>query len=848
MKLELGKIESLRLDNGLGIFSSANKTAPTVSVQAWVATGSLHEEKMTGSGISHFLEHMVFQGTKKFSREQIVSSIDSAGGKINAYTSYCSTVFLADASSSFFGPTADIISDLVMNPVFPEAEFKKEKDVISRERAMRSDDPDCVLSEKFMRTMFTVNPLRHPIIGYDNMILAVTREQMLAYHDIRYRPENVFFVVCGDISHTEVFDFFTKKCDRWENKTFYDNPIPKEPPQKCLRESRFTFRDPLARTAVGFHAPNALDSRSTVFDVLGFILGGDSSSRLVRKIQNEKELALNIECGQYVSPWNGAFLVSASSEPGKTEALKTAVFEELRAISKKRPPQKKELDRTIAQLSVNFIRSLRYPDSVSELIGKSVLYYGNPSYALKYIDELKKITPRQIIEISSEFIKTENCSIVELVPEETEKLLLSRSNGTKSKSEKKMSMIKKDKLPREIVYSDGTLPLIDIVFIFQGGTICETKADAGISSLLASCLRTGTKKYSESKLAELMDNNAVSVTISTGYNTVAISAAAHKDKLNRAIEILSQIISAPTFPRPQFSREVQRETNAIQSEKLSPMKAASDAVKTALYGEHPYSLNSEDIINSIPQLSAKNLSDFFSLKCLSPAKTVAGIVGDIDRKKAEKKLTALLETVDWKAKTAELPPVPIFPDRKISLSINVPREQSAVTITFPACENNNHDKFALHIAAIAMNGMNSRLFKKIREENGLAYYTGAKLLLGIHPGYITFFAGTNPKHAQKVLELIGNELAKMRLNGALSKDEFESSRSKALHEIAKAELDPREKLFEACLGEFYDMGYDAPAKKVKIYNALTREEVNRTFEKYISSKTEISLIAGPPQP
>jgi zinc protease len=494
MKLELGKIESLRLDNGLGIFSCVNKNAPIVSIQGWVATGSLHEDKMAGSGISHFLEHMVFKGTKKLSREQIVSSIDNAGGKINAYTSYCSTVFLADVSSSFFEPSADIISDLLMNPIFPEAEFKKEKDVISRERAMRSDNPDCVLSERFMRTMFTVNPIKHPIIGYDNMILAVTRDLMLSYHDARYRPENVFFVVCGDVSSAEVFDFFTKKCDKWENKTFYSGPIPKEPPQKCLRESRFTFKDPISRTAVGFHAPNALDSRSTIFDVLGFILGGDSSSRLVRKIQNEKELALNIECCQYTTPWNGAFFAAASSEPGKAEAMKAALFKELYAISGKRPPTKKEIERVLAQLSVNFIRSLRCLNSVSELIGKSLLYYGNPSYALKYIDELKKITPQKIIETASEFIKDDNCSIVELVPEETEKLILSRSNGIKSKSEKKMSMIKKNKLPRGIVYSDRTLPLIDIVFVFQGGTICETKANAGISSLLASCLSTGTKK------------------------------------------------------------------------------------------------------------------------------------------------------------------------------------------------------------------------------------------------------------------------------------------------------------------------------------------------------------------
>jgi zinc protease len=277
------------------------------------------------------------------------------------------------------------------------------------------------------------------------------------------------------------------------------------------------------------------------------------------------------------------------------------------------------------------------------------------------------------------------------------------------------------------------------------------------------------------------------------------------------------------------------------------MKAAGDILKKTLYGEHPYSLNSEDIINSIPQLSTKNLSDFFSLKCLSHLKTVAGIAGDIDREKAGKKLQALLEVVDWGAKTAELPSPPIFPDKKISLSTTVPREQSVVTMTFPACENTSPDRFALHIAATAMNGMNSRLFKKIREENGLAYYTGAALFLGMHPGRITFYAGTSPKHAQKVLELIGNELAKMRSNGALSEDEFESSRRKTLHDIARAELDPHERLFEACLEEFYGTGYDALEKKIKIYNSLTLKEVNRIFEKHISSETEISIIAGPSQ-
>ncbi len=606
MNIEIGKINSLRLDNGLGVFVCQNKKAPIATFQAWVTTGSVNEGQFIGSGLSHFLEHMVFKGTRNFSKRSITAKIDKIGGRINAYTSYCNTVFHVNSPSSKIIQAAEIITDLVRNPIFPSDEFKTEKDVIVRERAMRSDIPDAVLIEKLLRTMFRSNPIRHPIIGYENMILGVSRDDLVNYHSRRYRPENIFIVACGDLEASEIFDFVRKKCDDWENSTFHDDPIPIEHAQQSLREENFIFKDPLSRIAVAFHTPELSDPASPVMDTLGVILGGNESSRLTKKIEKKKQLSVSIDCSHYGMPFGGIICAVGTTSPEKLEPLKESIIGEMNAITNTDPPKKDEIDKVVRQLSAEFIKSLRSVDAVGALLGRSVMNYGDPSYALRYLDQIRKITPDKALETASRFIRKENCTIVKMLPDISPKTKTLISSKTKAHAKyEKIILEKPEGLPRTLILTDKTLPLFDIAILGLGGTILESNENVGIGDMTALCMPCGTTKYNEDEISEFLDYNAIDLSLGAGNNTFSISLTAEKDRFQSSIEILEEILRRPTFPESAVSREVKMSIHSIESERLSPRRAASELTRKIIYGQHPYALIQKTELGRWPNLQAQ---------------------------------------------------------------------------------------------------------------------------------------------------------------------------------------------------------------------------------------------------
>ncbi len=844
MKIELGKIDSLRLDNGIGIFVCQDKRAPIASFQAWVATGSVNEAELIGSGISHFLEHMVFKGTKNFTKKDITSKMDQLAARFNAYTSYHNTVFYADAPATNIIKAADIIIDLVRNPLFPQEEFKLEKDVIIRERAMRSDIPDILLSEKLLRTMFSVNPLRHPVIGYQNRILAVTRDDIVGYHKKRYRPENIFFVACGDVNPDEVFTFAKKKCDDWENLCHYDSPIPNENAQQSLREENFSFNDPLSRLAIAFHTPPISDPLSPVFDVLGIILGANESSRLISKIEREKKLSVSIGCSHHAMPYGGLFCASGSAEPEKLEAMKDAIMDEFSKITNAEPPSKNEIERVVRQISSDFTKSLRSIDAIAALIGKSIMSYGDPSYALRYLDQLHEITPEKTTEAASKFIKTENCSIVRMVSTQYQKKSLANIKRKKSPVTEKIRAHKINGIPKMLVCHDNTLPLFDIVIVSKGGTILESSSSAGINDLLTSCLPCGSAKYNEKDIAEILDDNAIDLSVASGNNVLHVSLTAGIDNFDASLDILGEIIATPSLPEDAITREMNILLRSLASEKLSPRRAASEKTRKILYGTHPYALDSEDKMKALPQMTKKLLSKFYLSKCLSIEDSVIAVSGALDDKHIER-LSEFMKSLPWRNDKIIIPKAPKPLNKKTYFSAELPREQTIVTLSFPACDFRSPERYHLNIASAAMNGMNSSLFQKIREDNGMAYYTGMSSFMGIGCGHIMFYAGISLEHMKKTIDILRAECSRLISEGALTKTDFESAKEKILFQISESTLNPRDRIMSASCEELLGNGFEDHENAAEIYGALSLDDINSTMTKYLSTENYLELSITP---
>src|ERR1041385_7233216 len=192
------------LENGLVIIVREDPSAPVVSAQAWCKAGSVDEGKWLGAGLSHMLEHMLFKGTTTRPAGKIDQEGQDAGGYMNAYTSFDRTVYWINVPNTGGKVAIDILCDIMQNATLPADEMVKEKQVILREMDMNQDDPGRRSSRRLFETAYTRSPYRYTVIGYPDIFSEVQREDLVAFYREKYAPNNICFVVVGDVKPAEV--------------------------------------------------------------------------------------------------------------------------------------------------------------------------------------------------------------------------------------------------------------------------------------------------------------------------------------------------------------------------------------------------------------------------------------------------------------------------------------------------------------------------------------------------------------------------------------------------------------------------------------------------------------------
>jgi len=770
--------------------------------------------------------------------------VNRNGGDMNAYTSLGNTVYYIDILSEASEKGIDILCDVVSAPNFPEDAFANEKEVILRERAMSSDNPERKLSERLWLDMFMSHPTRHPIIGYQDKIKTVDKAMMLDYYRKRYSPERTFFVISGDIDADKAFKLIRERLSGWSRGQISEPPLQSEPEQVCIRKSVCHFEDPLARLAIGWHIPDASHEDVPALDVLASILGSDKSSRLISRLQDERHLAINIDAFSYTPYFSGVFGISATTSPDKIDELKSAIFAEVGKLTSDDKIKDDELARIVLQISTSYCRTMRSNANITRMIGNSVMTYGTTEYINKYIEQVSALKPEDIIRVAGKYLTMKNCTVVEQLPTSKEEAARPKSAEAMAQEVPEIMTLKAGQ--KIIFFKDTKLPLVDICLILPGGVIRENKDNAGITRLMSVMLTSGTKSYDEKALARLIDDNAVELHITGGNNSVAVSLNCHKNSLVPALKALKSILSEPTFPEEQFAREKENTLKMLESRKLAPQNSAEDKVCELLYKTHPYSHPAAGLEESVRKLTRDQVKDFYFKKCLLPDKAVFGVAGDFDKEQILKELNGIIDSIPWNSKGKdELPARPIFPDKKTVDKVKVPREQAVVLLSFPICDNTNDDRFELNVLSKILNGQSSRLFKSVREESGLAYYTGISTFLGIHDGFMSFYAGTRPDAADKVVSLLDKERVLLLKGKSVTDDEFESAKARIREDLAEQKLDKHSLIFNSALDEYYGNGYMSPWTNEKKIMSLTREQLNAVIKKYFDTEAFVTVISGP---
>jgi zinc protease len=501
-----------------------------------------------------------------------------------------------------------------------------------------------------------------------------------------------------------------------------------------------------------------------------------------------------------------------------------------------------EIEREKYQQATEYIRTLKTNNGIAGVIANTVLSYGSPVMADRYLNLLSSVDQDDIIRVSREYLHPDKLSIIRQFPSAEKAAEIVKAQTALESPKPEKSTLNSGATC--ISLPDNRLPLVDIGLIIPGGCMFENQDNCGISRLLASMLTAGTKSFSEEKFNQLIDDNAIDLGVTSGANSMLIKLNCPKDRLPVALDILKSMLTEPAFNKRELDREKNNLVQVLKSRAMTPQGAAEDKMFELLYGSHPYALPRSGKPESIAKITARSLRNYFNTRFV-PASTFIGVAGDVTSSEAAEITQSIDSVLKWNTGKSDIfPEAPKFPEKDIFEEITLPREQAMVIFAVPGCDNLTEDRFAFDIAQNALNGLSSEIFKKVREEAGLAYSTGVMFTRGYHKGIVGFFAGTTRENAEEVAELLRSERDRLAKSGLTAK-EFDAAREGALFACASQMERNDALLMNSLLSEFYGNGYMAPWKAAETFRNITRSRTNKILQRYFADTASVLVIAGP---
>ena len=369
-------VTASHLPGGLRVVTESVPGARSASVGVWVGVGSVDETPRL-AGASHYLEHLLFKGTKYRSGYDIADAIDAVGGELNAFTSHEYTCYYARLLADEARLGVELVCEVVLDAIIAAGDVDTERMVILEEIAMRDDDPEDTLADLFAGAVFAGHPVASPVIGSVDTITAMSRTQVAGYYRRRYTPDKMVIAVAGGVDHADVL--------KWVRSAFRDRLTADDAAAapagfrggngrvRPLRRAAVDQRDTeQVHLCIGVPSGDRNDPDRTVLAVLTSALGGGMSSRLFRSIREERGLAYSCYAASSAYADVGSFSVYAGCQPEHLGEVAKLIGQELELVAESGLTAK-ELTRVKGQLAGSMVLALEDTESRMSRIGKSLL-------------------------------------------------------------------------------------------------------------------------------------------------------------------------------------------------------------------------------------------------------------------------------------------------------------------------------------------------------------------------------------------------------------------------------------------------------------------------------------------
>lgn len=835
-----------KLDNGQTVVVQEVKNNPIVTIDTWIKTGSIDEED-SNNGVAHFLEHLFFKGTKTHEPGEFDKILETKGAITNAATSKDFTHYYITIPSKDFDLAMDLHGDMILHPLIPRKEMEKERKVVLEEISKDLNSPTKIMQDNLNSMLYTTHPYKRKVIGRSDVIETITRDQVLSFYNKNYSPSNMVTVIIGDVdaNHAiektkEAFNAEYKK----QTKTIYTKEAPLTKQQKKVEyldtESGYMV--------IGFRGTPIDDKDSYALDVLATILGDGRSSVLNQVLKEKKRIAFSVDAGNSTFRDDGIFYISANYEPTKCKIVQDTIFNEIEKI------QKNGVTDDQLKLAKNIIeRSTYYSrESITNIateIGYTIALTNDIKFYDTYLDNIKNVSKEDVKKVAEKYLGINRSAVSIVLPKSAKEVpVASLTQQAPATAE----LVSENAQTQKYKLSDGATMLYtpnnvnDIIAISiyaKGGQLAEQKA--GTANLTATAMMRGTKNYTSLELSQVLEDNGIKIQPSASADAFAINVLTTKDEYDKTLELLNEVVNNATFEDYEIDKVKTEKLNTIKRNKDVPLQRAIEEYRDLIYQNSPYSISSKILEKNIPNITKEDIINYYN-SIFAPKNLVISINGNIDKDKTIQDLNNIFKpkentkNFDFAQYNSKIPSV-TTPRQTIQ---KVPTTETAWILLGWQTNGvlNEKDYATLQVIdSLLGSGMSSRLFKDLREQEGLAYQLGSGYSPNVLRGSFLLYIGTNPQTLDKAKSGLFAEITRLKTEYVGDK-ELQDAKEKLLGNYVIGLETNLDKASNIGWYEASTRGYEFKDKYEKLINSVTDSDIIEIANKYFTDDYILSIV------
>lgn len=776
------------LPNRMVVIVAQVPTAPVVSAQVWVKTGSIYEQEHVGAGLSHFLEHLLSGGSTSTTTEVESNTIlGSIGAQTNAATSLDTVRYYINTTAEHTPVAIDRLSDWMQNSLISELEYQRERQVIEREFSHGQGNPSRIFWKLTQQARFgDRHPAKHPTIGYIGEFLDVSRDEIYDFYRRMYVPNNMVFVVVGDVDPQKTLRQIAERWARQPTATLPSVELPQETvlARPVTRVSGFADI-PRSRLRMIWPGQRLAGEGDYELDLLAVVLGQGESSRLARIVRDEQGLVNSIGAYNSSFHWGKGFFAvqgeiadfpvplraEADQTMARIEQVKHAVVEQIQRLCDE-PVSRAELARAKRQLLASALQQNQTVSSIASSLAMNVISTGDPDYLMHYAEAVQSLTAADLQAAAGQFLVEDQLIAVELLPlPEGQQIklptrpepvtdpdrvsmvavdldnaaLIQRMNVSLSSERADQKVVVDpprrytlDNGLRLVVQRSTVVPAVSMQMYWLGGLLGDEPGREGVAHAVSRMAMRGTKTRDANQLAEAIEDLGATLITNSGNNTNYCQATSLTEDWPAVMELMADVVLNPTFPDMQWQKMRPRLVATIEAQSATWQGELAEHFRSVYFTGFPWQCTALGNKQVVESLSVENLRAYH-VAHLGAVNTVLSVVGDVDPTQVHQTVQRLFAGMPSEPEVAFDPGLPSPPEGQIH-RFQTQKALTAVQIGFgPGMTRDDPDYPAMQVLSRVISDFPAGwLEQALRGQGpGLVYAAHGYMVTGVVPGYFS---------------------------------------------------------------------------------------------------------------